>query len=601
MIENNPSPGKSFNPWHFVWITVVMSELFTALMNTVQHYLDPHGDLLYLLRVGAVDALFVPLVVAPIIMYYMRIESTLKNINMQLEQEIAARKRIEEGLRESEEKFSLFMDHLPAIVFIKDADGRTVFVNKHMKESLGAHDWVGKTTRELFPPHIAGPMIADDERTMVHGYHMTVEHLPHADGSEHIYQTQKFAITGTGKAPLLGGLALDITGRIRAEEEKQALQEERLKTQKLEAVGTLAGGIAHDFNNLMQGVFGYIALAKMRRDDREGSLRALEEAEKALHMSVRLTNQLLTFSKGGIPLKKAIDLRPVIENAAKFALSGSRTDFHVAADDDLWMVEADEGQIGQVIQNIVLNADQAMPEGGRVRIRARNVARGGDLPAGLEKNAYVNITIQDSGVGIPEQYLARIFDPYFTTKEKGSGLGLATSYSIMKNHKGSIEAASERGAGTTFSLYLPAAGAMKTAEQDRPAPAAGEGRAGKVLLMDDEQVVRDVSAALITELGHRVEFAADGQEAVEKYRKAKRADDPFDIVILDVTIRGGMGGAETMRTLLWIDPGVKAVATSGYSEHAVATGYREQGFKAFLKKPYNVDELRDVLNRMLNA
>jgi nitrogen-specific signal transduction histidine kinase/CheY-like chemotaxis protein len=397
-------------------------------------------------------------------------------------------------------------------------------------------------------------------------------------------------------------LIKDITERRQAEEEKRALEDERQKSQKLEAVGTLAGGIAHDFNNLLQGVFGYISLAKLKRDDREKSLAALEEAEKALHTSVALTNQLLTFSRGGRPLKKTIDLLPVIRNAAKFALSGSHTDYRVVIDDGLWQVDADEGQISQVIHNIVLNASQAMPEGGRVEIMARNVpARSGNLPQGLQRGTYVEITLHDSGVGIPEQYLARIFDPYFTTKEKGSGLGLATSYSIIKNHNGSIEVKSEMGKGTTFSIYIPSASTVRTALQDKPTIAATAGRTGRVLLMDDEQVIRDVGVALITELGHRVEVAVHGKEALDKYLEAKRSGDPYDVVILDLTIQGGMGGAETLQRLLEIDPGVKTVVSSGYSDDSLIAGYREQGFRAVLKKPYNVAELQELLNRLLNS
>jgi len=213
----------------------------------------------------------------------------------------------------------------------------------------------------------------------------------------------------------------------------------------------------------------------------------------------------------------------------------------------------------------------------------------------------VEIAVRDTGVGIPEQYLAKIFDPYFTTKEKGSGLGLATSYSIIKNHNGSIEVKSEMGKGTTFLIYIPASAIVRTALQDKPATAAIAAHLGKVLVMDDEQVVRDVAVALMTELGHRVELAAHGKEALEKYRAAKISGDPYDVVILDLTIRGGMGGAETIHKLLEIDPHVKAVVSSGYSDDSQIASYQEQGFKAVLMKPYNIVELQEVLNRLLNA
>jgi CheY-like chemotaxis protein len=384
--------------------------------------------------------------------------------------------------------------------------------------------------------------------------------------------------------------------------ERKRLQQERLKTQKLEAVGTLAGGIAHDFNNLLQGVFGYISLARLKRDNKEKSLAALEEAEKALHLSVKLTNQLLTFSKGGKPLKKQIELLPVIESAAKFALSGSRSDYHIVVDDGLLQTEADEGQIGQVIQNIVLNADQAMPEGGRVEIRARNVqASDKDLPQDLEKGDYVEIAIKDSGIGIAEEYLGKIFDPYFTTKEKGSGLGLATSYSIIKNHNGLIDVKSIVTKGTVFFIYLPAVYQERKTESLQPAGTASSIHAAKVLMMDDEQVIRDVAGELLRELGHEVEFAAQGNEAIKKYRTAKESGKPFDVVILDLTIRGGMGGAETIKILRDIDPKVKAVVSSGYSDDTDAATYQHNGFIAFLKKPYDVANLQDVLNKVLSS
>jgi PAS domain S-box-containing protein len=380
--------------------------------------------------------------------------------------------------------------------------------------------------------------------------------------------------------------------------EKQLLAEERLKTQKLEAIGTLAGGIAHDFNNLLQGVFGYISLAKLTADDKGKSISALEQAEKALQLSVKLTNQLLTFSRGGKPVKKPINLRPVIEDAAKFALSGSRSACRIIIEDGLWHALADKGQIGQVIQNIVLNADQSMPTGGLVEIKARNIqSPDRDLPQSLQKGRHVEISIKDNGIGMPEEYITRIFDPYFTTKQKGSGLGLATAYSIIKNHGGIIDVKSGIGRGASFFIYLPAVDA-KEEEIVKTAPAE-TARSGRILVMDDEKVVREIALALIRALGHEVEVAAHGDEAVEKYRDSKQSGKPFDVVILDLTIRGGMGGAGTVRKLLEMDPSVKAVVSSGYSADDVVSKYRDYGFSAFLKKPYEVDELRHILNTLL--
>jgi len=394
-----------------------------------------------------------------------------------------------------------------------------------------------------------------------------------------------------GRPVRINGVLWDIT-------EKRLLEEERLKTQKLESIGTLAGGIAHDFNNLLQGIFGYISMAKLTIDRREKSLAMLEQAEKALHQSVNLTSQLLTFSKGGKPVKKATDLRTVIENSVKFALSGSPVSYDLSFGDDLRAVDGDEGQIGQVVQNIVLNAEQAMPLGGRIEIAARNVPP--SQAAGLPINApdgLVEIVIRDQGTGIPPEHLPRIFDPYFTTKEKGSGLGLATSYSIVKNHEGMIDVSSVLGKGSTFNVYLPASDRKAAAD---PGPASSSSaRACRILLMDDEEMVRKVAYELLTGLGHGVDLAVHGEEAVEKYRQAMAAGSPFDIVILDLTIRGGMGGAETMQMLRAADPGVKAIVSSGYSDDTVVANYREHGFAAFLKKPYDLMSLQATLSELL--
>ncbi len=516
----------------------------------------------------------------------------------QVSREIAERKRTEEAVRKSEEQYRQLFNSIRDAILIADMERTIVDANPAFTTIFGytLDEIVGKKTSSIFAHHEQFIDLGESLKT-------------HSNKTPFIYQIDyrkkngetfpgevaiSFFTDSNGKTIGFIGLIKDITERKRAEEE-------RLKIQKLEAVGTLAGGIAHDFNNLLQGVFGYISLARLKRDDREKSLAALEEAEKALHLSVKLTNQLLTFSKGGKPVKKTIDLLPVLENAAKFALSGSRTDVRVVVEDGLWQLDADEGQISQVIQNIVLNADQAMPDGGRVEIAARNVrAPGPDMPQELEEGRYVEIAVSDTGIGIPEQYVGRIFDPYFTTKEKGSGLGLATSYSIIKNHSGVIKVKSEVGKGTTFVMYLPAASITEKAEKAAPAPSV-PGRKGRVLVMDDESLILNVAGDLIEALGHSVEFAANGDEAIEKFQQARQSGRPFDVVILDLTIRGGTGGAETVQRLLRIDPAVKAVVSSGYSEDATIACYQDQGFKAVLKKPYEVEDLQNVLNKLLSS
>jgi len=411
------------------------------------------------------------------------------------------------------------------------------------------------------------------------------------DGSVHYIAARgRLGRDDKGQPSRINGILWDIT-------DQRLLEDERLKTQKLESIGTLAGGIAHDFNNLLQGIFGYISIAKLTFDQKEKSLAMLTQAEKALHQSVNLTSQLLTFSKGGKPAKKVFALRPLIENSIAFALSGSRINYEIVIDDNLPTVEADEGQIGQVIQNIVLNADQAMPLGGMIRVSARNIPATAIVPTIDLQGDFVEISIRDQGTGIPPEHLPRIFDPYFTTKEKGSGLGLATAYSIIKNHGGLVRVQSEVGKGTTFFIYLPASSLNVDEPKSQARPALV--RKGRILVMDDDEIIRAVAGELLTVLGHDVAFAQTGEAALETYRAAREAGRPYDVVILDLTIRGGMGGLETLRKLSEIDPDVKAVVSSGYSDDAALSIYREQGFRAFLKKPYNLIDLERTLNFLL--
>jgi two-component system cell cycle sensor histidine kinase/response regulator CckA len=520
-----------------------------------------------------------------------------KPANLNFISDITERKQAEEALRQSKETLQRIMDGSSAVIFAKDLEGKYIFINTLFEKlfHISNSEILGKTDYDIFPRETANAFRDVDLHAINAGSPIEAEEAVPQDDGMHYYISLKFPLYDSNKKPYaVCGMATDIT-------ERKRLGEQTLKSQKLESIGTLAGGIAHDFNNLLQGVFGYISLAKMTANDTEKSTAALEQAEKALHQTINLTTQLLTFSKGGKPFKKQIDLRPIIENSAKFMLSGSRSDLRLNITEDLWQVEADEGQIGQVIQNIVLNADQSMPTGGTVRVTAANMAKGdASLPPGLAQGDYVMIAIRDTGAGIPDHYLSKIFDPYFTTKEKGSGLGLATSYSIVKNHGGMIDVITKYGKETTFVIYLPAIiGRVRTESEDKEHKLSPSGKA-RVLVMDDEEVIRNLSSELLCVLGHDVEVAKHGQEAVEKYRSAIAAGRPFDIVILDLTIRGGMGGVETLHQLLKMDPHVKAVVSSGYSDDMTIANYMSQGFKACLKKPYDIVALREVLSKMIN-
>ena len=388
------------------------------------------------------------------------------------------------------------------------------------------------------------------------------------------------------------GLGLDIT-------ERKKVEQELFKMQKLESLGILAGGIAHDFNNVLTGILGNVSLAKMRAGSEEKTMKALTEAEKACYRARELTRQLITFSKGGVPIKETISVSELIKDITIFTLSGSkaRPEFYIT--DDLWPVEADKGQISQVISNLILNADQAMLKGGVIEVRCKNITLSENNNLLLENGRYVKIMIKDQGCGIAQEHLGKVFDPYFTTKQKGSGLGLSTVYSIVKKHYGHISVGSELGKGTTFVVYLPASEKEVTKTQGAEAVyVLGKGR---VLMVDDEEMIRDLAGKILVKLGYEVDCAKDGAKAIELYRRAQETGRSFDVVIMDLTIPGGMGGKEAIQKLLEIDPSVKAIVSSGYSDDAVIADYRAYGFSAFILKPYTIASMSKVISDVIQG
>jgi two-component system cell cycle sensor histidine kinase/response regulator CckA len=520
-------------------------------------------------------------------------EEALRSTNAELEQEIVQRRSAEEALKESERRFRETLEGANLIALQLDLEGRIIFVNDYFAhltnwnlDDIAGHNWF-----DLFVPEDARDAMLQlhHQNTLGKIVGENVSEIMAKHGSRLLIAwTNSGMMDADGNVIGLTSLGMDIT-------ERQQIEEQILKNQKLEAVGTLAGGIAHDFNNLLQGIFGFIAMAKLNSDKHGKAHDFLDQAEASLSIATNLTNQLLTFAKGGKPVKKILSIETVIKNAVRLGLSGSRSVHSILFDDHLWHVEADAGQIGQVIQNIVINADDAMPQGGTITLSARNVMH--TMPNSPETK-FVEIIIEDTGGGITEDHLKKIFDPYFTTKQTGTGLGLATAYSIIKNHGGMIEVESAPGKGAKFKIYLPAATSGEIPEESAAQTAESRVK-GNILVMDDEEVVLQVSCEMLKALGHDIELAKDGEEAIAKYQAAMNNGKTIDMVILDLTIRGGMGGAETNKRLHEIDPHVKTIISSGYSDDTTIAHYKELGFQGYLKKPYRLADLKDMLTSLL--
>jgi len=374
--------------------------------------------------------------------------------------------------------------------------------------------------------------------------------------------------------------------------ERKRMEEEQLKIKKLESLGILAGGIAHDFNNLLTALLGNMELAKMYLISNPDQSRGfLEEAGRSMETAVNLTRQLLTFAKGGDPIREIFHIADIIVDTAQFLLRGSNVKLKTNIDSELYEVEADKGQLNQVITNLVLNAKQAMPEGGVVTITAENIDFSG--------NNYIQIRIQDTGTGIALKHLEKIFDPYFTTKQTGSGLGLASCHSIISKHNGNITVASELNVGTTFTILLPAVNAVIEADTVGRATPVSEPSfpcKGSILVLDDEEEVRGVLGAMLKRMGCVVAFATEGQDAIEKYKATQ-----FDLVITDLTLPGDIGGDGVAKEILVLNPDAKIIVSSGYANSSIMANYKEYGFQGRIAKPYNFAALQKLVERILKG
>lgn len=512
------------------------------------------------------------------------------------------RQQADAALLRSVERYRRLFENNLAGVFQADLNGEIRTANQAFATMLGYADI----------DEIGGKSIADlslepdeirrflDELTTAGRVHNREFAMATRDGEPVTILMNAGRITETrGDERFIEAIAIDVSDRNRAEEVKRRLEMRTRQSQKLESLGVLAGGIAHDFNNMLMAILSNISLAKRRATSEDETLSRLNEAQEVCLKATSLTQQLLTFSKGGRPIRKIASIGRLIEEATATAARGGNCHYDCRCNPDLWPVEVDEGQVTQVIQNLVLNSIEAMPRGGTVSVTVDNAhLTEGDVPT-LEAGRFVLIEVVDTGVGIPDNTLESIFDPFFTTKQGGSGLGLATAFSIVRSHGGAIVVHSEPDRGSRFAVYLPAS------EQDRSVAATDAGELvqghGRLLIMDDDEAVRSAASELLETIGYEVDTAADGAEAIDRYREAMEAGQRYRAVILDLTVPSGVGGRETMARLLEIDPGVNAIVSSGYSTDPVMANYREHGFSGVAVKPYRLADLARTLNITIKA
>jgi PAS domain S-box-containing protein len=519
--------------------------------------------------------------------------------------DVTERQRFEKDLAAEKESLAVTLRSIGDGVITADVQGKIIMVNPEGERLTGwsSRDAIGQPLKSVFNITVDGVAQARAQKS---GYRNEAQsilvNLPESatltsrDGSEYVIEQVASPIRDDKNE--VAGVVLvfrDIT-------ERQRNEAERRKAETLEQLGLLAGGIAHDFNNLLTAIIGNISLASLLLPADNELTTRLVDAKNASMRARDLAQQLLTFARGGAPIKKTASIGKLIQDTVSFSLRGShsRSEFSFGA--DLWAAEIDPGQISQVIGNLVVNADQAMPNGGTLRVTCDNFSYNstdGAIPD-LLPGEYIRIAIRDQGVGIPEEYLKRIFDPYFTTKPKGTGLGLATTYSIVKNHNGLITVESELHAGSTFTVYLPAA-----IHHQLPVEPIGSAQpitgTGRVLIVDDEEAIRVLVDFTLSHLGYEVYQAATALEGVNIYQQKLEAGERFDAVILDLTLPGGMGGKEALKKLIEIDPTVNAIVSSGYATDATMSRYQDFGFRGVIAKPYEAAELGKIVHEVISS
>ena len=517
--------------------------------------------------------------------------------------DITERKRFQAELRDSEELFkALFRQSGGYAMILKPHPSGIPTILEVNDAACKAHGWtreemIGRPVADLDDEE-GKRLCAERTKIIMSGETLRIEtdHI-RKDGTVFPVAVCANVVHFENNPPLILTVEYDITELRKAEANRLAMEKQLAQAQKLEAVGVLAGGLAHDFNNLLSIITGNVSLLLSEIDEKDEMRQALMEVQEGAVQAQTLTQQLLTFAKGGEPIRAVTDINPIIEKAAVFATRGKRTRCEFDFSADLWPSFVDAGQINQTISNLVINSTQAMPDGGVVTIRTDNVTVEGDSELPLAAGEYVKIEVEDEGIGISQRHISRIFDPYFSTKQEGSGLGLATSFSIVQKHGGVLSVQSELDVGTVFTIFLPATKeAREQKAKKETKPHVGNGR---VLILDDQKYIRTTFSRLLAKLGYEVVCTAEGSKTIEVFKEALASNAPFNLVILDLTVPAGMGGAETLPELRKLDSQVKAIVASGYSNDPVMANYADYGFDGVLTKPFKKRSLDEVLNEVM--
>ena len=521
---------------------------------------------------------------------------SLNNVNhiMAIVTDISKRKEAEKSIISEKEKLSITLRSITDGVIVTDEKSNIIMLNKPAQSILCINE------KEVYLQPVINyiEFIDDNNLTEKHPIQKVIENRKSILFAEKIKNNKGEIISVEGscspimfKTEFLGTIIIikDVT-------EKEKMEKEILKAQKLESLGLLAGGIAHDFNNLMTAINTFNTLIRLNIGDNEDVINYTENIEKIINSATGLTGQLLTFSKGGSPVKGSHDIYNIVEDTAKFILSGTAIKLKINKDKNLWPAYVDSNQISQVIHNIVLNAKQAMKNKGVIEINIQNVQLENDNRFLLSEGKYISIIIKDNGPGIPEEIVNNIFDPFFSTKKKGNGIGLSTVYSIIKKHNGYIEATPSDD-GAIFTIILPVA-EQKEQEEISDEKIDYMDIKLKILVLDDEESIRSSLIELLGFLGHKVEAFDDGKLVIEKYSEAFRANEPYDLLILDLTVPGGMGGLEALKEILKIDPNAKAIVSSGYSDDVIIADYKKFGFSEVMPKPFKLEQILQIIKNL---